>query len=178
MNLTQTTTLRRLYEIDLGICHRLNRLVAFTPVKNLFALVSRLGNGVFWYVLMLCLPFFYGLDGLRVSAKMLAAAMIGLLLYKVIKSSTARLRPHAVSNDIALGTAPLDYYSFPSGHTLHAVSFSIICLTHYPQLYWLLVPFTALIGLSRVVLGLHFPTDVVAGTIIGCLTAWLALALL
>jgi membrane-associated phospholipid phosphatase len=60
--------------------------------------------------------------------------------------------------------APLDEFSFPSGHTLHAVSFTIVALAYYPWLAPLLVPFTAGVALSRVVLGLHYPSDVLAAT--------------
>ncbi|WP_155518951.1 phosphatase PAP2 family protein, partial [Xanthomonas euvesicatoria] len=71
--------------------------------------------------------------------------------------------------------APLDEFSFPSGHTLHAVSFSIVALAYYPWLAPLLVPFSAGVALSRVVLGLHYPSDVLAATLIGVLLASLSL---
>ena len=98
---------------------------------------------------------------------MVIAGVLGLLIYKWIKLLTERARPFTVSENISLGTAPLDKYSFPSGHTLHAVSFSLIALHDYPVLAWLLIPLTFLIALSRVVLGLHYPTDVLAGVSIG-----------
>ena len=77
--------------------------------------------------------------------------------------------------------APLDEFSFPSGHTLHAVAFSVVAVAHYPVLAWLLVPFTASVAVSRVVLGLHYPSDVLAATGIGGALAaaslWLARAI-
>ena len=57
--------------------------------------------------------------------------------------------------------------AFPSGHTLHAVAFTLVALAHYPVLAWLLMPFTASVAVSRVVLGLHYPSDVLAATAIG-----------
>ena len=63
--------------------------------------------------------------------------------------------------------APLDEFSFPSGHTLHAVAFTLVALTYYPLLAWLLIPFSASVAASRVVLGLHYPSDVLAATVIG-----------
>ncbi len=65
--------------------------------------------------------------------------------------------------------------SASSGHTLHAVSFSIVALAYYPWLAPLLVPFSAGVALSRVVLGLHYPSDVLAATVIGVLLASLSL---
>jgi undecaprenyl-diphosphatase len=66
---------------------------------------------------------------------------------------------------------PLDHFSFPSGHTLHAMAFSLVALFYYPHLAWLLLPFTLLVALSRVVLGLHYPSDVMAGAALGVLIA-------
>jgi undecaprenyl-diphosphatase len=78
-----------------------------------------------------------------------------------------RQRPSMTWAQIHRGTPPLDLYSFPSGHTLHAVSFTIIAVAYYPGMMTVLLPLTILIALSRVVLGLHYPTDVFAGALIG-----------
>jgi undecaprenyl-diphosphatase len=85
-----------------------------------------------------------------------------------MKHGMARERPyihHAGRIECAL--PPLDRYSFPSGHTLHAVSFSTILCSYLPELAWVLVPFAVLVALSRMILGLHYPTDVLAGALIG-----------
>jgi undecaprenyl-diphosphatase len=102
---------------------------------------------------------------------MVKVGVVNLALYKLIKTLTGRARPCAVSANIILGTAPLDQYSFPSGHTMHAVAFSMIAAAHHPELIWVLVPFSCLVATSRVVLGLHYPTDVLAGGVIGAYVA-------
>ncbi len=167
--------LRRLAELDLAWCLRFNRASQRRGLERLFAVVSRLGDGVFWYTLMLALLFVLGETALPVVARMLVAGTLALALYKWLKSRTTRLRPCARHDHIRASVAPLDEYSFPSGHTLHAVSFSIVAICAYPALAWLVVPFTVLVALSRVVLGLHYPSDVLAGALLGSGLATLVL---
>jgi undecaprenyl-diphosphatase len=144
-------------------------------VRALFRSVSRLGDGVIWYVLMAVMPLIMGLDrleeGLRVSLQMLAAGAFGLALYKLLKKKLVRERPYIGLIGIECAMPPLDRYSFPSGHTLHAVLFTAIAIHHVPALAIVLVPFALLIAASRVVLGLHYPTDVLAGAALGALIA-------
>ncbi|TSA16478.1 MAG: phosphatase PAP2 family protein [Betaproteobacteria bacterium] len=150
---------------------RLNAGIGVAPVRVMLRLVSRLGDGVFWYAVMLVLSVTQGRPGLEIALRMLAAGMIGLVVYKLLKSRTTRPRPYQVLGDIRAGIDPLDAFSFPSGHTLHAVAFTLVAVSRFPALAWVLVPFTLLVALSRVVLGLHYPSDVLAGAAIGALVA-------
>jgi undecaprenyl-diphosphatase len=91
--------------------------------------------------------------------------------YKMLKRGTVRPRPYQAMHSICAGAPVLDAFSFPSGHTLHAVAFTLVACWHYPALAAILVPFTLLTAASRVVLGLHYPSDVLAGAAIGSLVA-------
>lgn len=152
-------------------CLRANRACLRRDVRAFFAAVSRLGDGVFWYALMAAMVAVDGFAGIAASAHMAATGAVALLLYKGLKRWTRRPRPCASDGRIRAWVAPLDEFSFPSGHTLHAVSFAIVAIAHYPVLAWLLVPFAASVATSRVVLGLHYPSDVLAATAIGCALA-------
>lgn len=165
--LKSTILLERIVSFDLRVCCYLNRHVEKKLIQRFFSLISRLGDGVFWYVTMALLPLIYGMDAVPVSLRMAGAGAGGLIIYKLIKSFTERPRPFVKSTNIVLGTAPLDQYSFPSGHTLHAVSFTLVAVYYFPELAWLLAPFALLVAMSRMVLGLHYPTDVLAGAGIG-----------
>lgn len=144
---------------------------------GLLRLASRLGDGVFWYLLMGALLAWHGVSALPAVLHMGAAALAGTLLYKWLKGATERPRPYQVCPSILCLTAPLDRFSFPSGHTLHAVVFSLVATAYYPALGWLVWPFTVLVAASRMVLGLHYVSDVVAGALIGASIAALALAI-
>jgi undecaprenyl-diphosphatase len=169
-------SMRRAMDFEITVCEVLNRHCHPRQVTKFFAVISWLGDGRAWYVLMVILPVVYGDGGLVTSWSMAKIAIVNLLIYKMVKQLTSRQRPCAVSSTITLGTAPLDQYSFPSGHTMHAVAFSMAATAHHPELTWLLLPFSVLIALSRIVLGLHYPTDVIAGGILGGYVASLFLA--
>jgi undecaprenyl-diphosphatase len=162
---------------ELRLCEALNRGCRRTSTRGLFRLVSRLGDGFVWYLLLLMIPAWYGEAGLKPALVMAIAGVVGLLLYKLLKSRLVRERPYITFERIRAGTAPLDRYSFPSGHTLHAVSFTWLATAYFPELGWALVPFALLVAASRVVLGLHYPSDVLAGAALGSAVAMTGLAL-
>ena len=98
---------------------------------------------------------------------MALVGLLGVLIYRWLKTSTERVRPYCYSDTIFQNVAALDQFSFPSGHTLHAVSFSWVLLSYYTEWLVLVAPFAALVALSRVILGLHYPSDVLMGAFLG-----------
>jgi undecaprenyl-diphosphatase len=166
---------KRVDQIELQLCLKANQFCHTPVIENFFTIISRLGDGIAWYALIILLPLVYGNPAMTASLHMILVALVCLTVYKTLKSRMVRHRPYTSHDGIRLGTAPLDPGSFPSGHTLHAVAFSIVACSYYPELAWLLVPFSSLIALSRVILGLHYPSDVLAGATIGSLLAALSL---
>ena len=157
----------RFDDAEFRLCRSLNRASQRLPTLRLMQAASRVGDGIVWYLLMGLLPLLYGRAGGRTSLAMLLTGAIGLLLYKWLKRMLVRERPFIRHAGIQLAMPPLDRYSFPSGHTLHAVCFATLAVAQFPELGWVLWPLAGLIALSRVVLGLHYPTDVAAGAAIG-----------
>ena len=168
--------LHRIEALDLALCVRANRASRNAVLRAFFRGVSRAGDGAFWYGLMAALPVVYGGSAWPAVARMAGAGIGGAVLYKWLKQRTLRPRPYQVSPDVVAAAAPLDQFSFPSGHTLHAVSFATVACAHYPELAPLLLPFALLVAASRPILGLHYPSDVIAGAAIGALLAASVLA--
>ncbi len=162
---------------EVRLCLACNRWGARRAIVRVFRLVSRLGDGVFWYVAMLAIALLGGANGPTAALHMLLTGGVAALLYRTLKRWTRRPRPFRAHAGIVAHLPPLDEYSFPSGHTLHAVTFTLVALAWFPVLAWIFVPFTVLVAMSRVVLGLHYPSDVLMATAIGFVLAEVSIGL-
>jgi undecaprenyl-diphosphatase len=165
--MTRSQLLDNANRLDVRLCMLANRIARRNPTLRFFRVVSRLGDGVFWYLLTAAMPLLLGQHGLTAAIHMLLAGGLGLLIYRQLKERLVRERPFVRLAGIQCFMPPLDRYSFPSGHTLHAVAFTFVGCSYVPWLAILLVPFASAVALSRVVLGLHYPSDVAAGAVIG-----------
>lgn len=171
------STLAWLDQAELSACRRLNRVVRRAHALKLFQVASRLGDGVLWYMLIAVLALGFGPEGQVAALQSAVAGVTGLLLYRYLKNLLVRERPYMTHAGIVCAGKPLDRFSFPSGHTLHAVSFTLIAVSAFPALALILVPAALQIALSRVVLGLHYPSDVLAGAVLGATIASITLVL-
>ncbi|MDH4109422.1 MAG: phosphatase PAP2 family protein [Gammaproteobacteria bacterium] len=164
--------------LEADVCLRVNRLSGIAAIRGFFSVISRLGDGGFWVVMGLGVIMLNGSAGLPAALQMALTGGAGVLVYKLLKRHLVRERPYIRHAGIRCGTAPLDRYSFPSGHTLHSVSFTLLIAEFEPLLLPVALPFAALVAASRVILGLHYPTDVLMGAALGALLADASLALL
>lgn len=99
-----------------------------------------------------------------------------LPLYLVLKNLIKRARPTDVlSSGLKPHIVPSDRFSLPSGHTAGAFVVATVLSSYFPLLMPLLLLWAVSIGLSRIALGVHFPTDVLAGAVLGCSCATFAL---
>lgn len=91
------------------------------------------------------------------------------LLYHRIKQSMKRDRPYECIVDIQFRVRPPDRFSFPSGHTASAFLMMTLLSNTFPALQIPTFGWAALVGVARVYLGVHYPTDVLAGALLGIL---------
>jgi undecaprenyl-diphosphatase len=158
-------------ERDLRWARSVHRAAQYRVLVDLLRAVSWLGDGALWYLVIIALALAGGTDGRDIAAQMVLLGAVNLTLYLWVKGRIGRPRPFVECPDIRACGRALDRFSFPSGHVLHATAFSGVLGFYYPAALWTLVPAALLIALSRVALGLHYPSDVAAGAVIGSVTA-------
>ncbi|MBQ8526214.1 MAG: phosphatase PAP2 family protein [Clostridia bacterium] len=128
--------------------------------------VTALGDHGILYIALTLILLFIGKT--RKTGIRLAAAMIisFVLCNLILKNAVGRIRPYAAA-DFQIIISPLSDFSFPSGHTLFAFAFASVIFSDYRR--WGIASFiiAALIGFSRLYLYVHYPTDVIAGAILG-----------
>lgn len=133
----------------------------------IFLGASRLGDGPLWWSCGLVLLVVGGPAGrLAVLAAALAVGA-SIILFMGLKQLICRPRPCATWPDLPCLLAPPDRFSFPSGHTMTAFAAASAISGLLPVAAPLLLPAAVLVGASRVFLGLHYPSDVLAGALIG-----------
>ena len=164
-------------QFELDLCLRVNALSRRELVRRFFSVVSRLGDYPAWLALGIAVAIRQEAGGLDFGLTAIATGVGGVLVYKGLKERLVRERPYVRHGEIVCGTAPLDRYSFPSGHTLHAVSFTILYGAYDPALLVVMLPFAVLVAASRIILGLHYPSDVIVGAAIGAVLGTTAVAL-
>ncbi|UYG09463.1 phosphatase PAP2 family protein [Halomonas sp. M4R1S46] len=167
----------RLDLLEWQLCQRLAGFSIHRPWLATLRLASKLGDWPIWVVVILAQPWLHPQAGWRLAAQYALTAAAAIVVYRLLKTRLCRERPFITFASIPCQEPARDRYSFPSGHTIHAVMFLTLVAAHSPALMPALVPLVALIAVSRVGLGLHYLSDVAAGAAIGYAFALASLAL-
>lgn len=90
---------------------------------------------------------------------------------QIIKRNINRKRPYVRFKNIYTRKIGTDNYSFPSGHTTGAFSLAMMCGLFFPSTFVVCIVLASLVGFSRIYLGVHYPSDVTAGLILGIVSS-------
>jgi undecaprenyl-diphosphatase len=152
---------------DHRLMRRVHRWCAPRWFRILMIVATRGGDGWLWYALALILLFYGGAHRYAAIASGVSSAAVGILLFRMLKRSSRRKRPCEIEPHCWTSMLPPDKYSFPSGHSITAFAVAISIGLFYPQLQGSLLAIAFLIAGSRIILGMHFLSDVLAGSAIG-----------
>lgn len=165
-----------LLALDGSILLWIQEFVRVAFLDPIVAFYTHLGDvGILWIVVSLALLCFSktrkaGILGLT------ALALSGLFTNVLLKQLVARPRPWLTVEGLRFLVVEHDPNSFPSGHTSAAFAAALAWYGAMPK-RWMgitAVVLAALMGLSRLYVGVHFPSDVLAGALVGALAAWMA----
>jgi undecaprenyl-diphosphatase len=137
--------------------------------------ISHTGNGYYYPLVPAVLLLFDTRKAWIFFVTSLFAFVVELPLYKLLKNGIKRDRPCEVLLTVHRRISPSDQFSFPSGHTAAAFVMATLLSYFFPILSMPVFSWALLVGFSRIYLGVHYPTDILAGLVIGMLSALSAL---
>jgi undecaprenyl-diphosphatase len=159
---------------DHTLMRRLNRWRAPRWVRVWMILATRAGDGWLWYLLGAAILMFGGEPRFAAVGAGTLAASTGIVIFLWLKKAAGRRRPCAFEPHCWATLLPPDQFSFPSGHTITAFGVALSMIHFYSDLTVGLLLCALSVAASRILLGMHFLSDVVAGAAIGALLARVA----
>jgi undecaprenyl-diphosphatase len=152
---------------DHRLMRRVNRWSAPRWVRLWMVCATRGGDGWLWYALLGALLLTGESTAFAAVGAATVSAAIGILLFLSLKRVANRKRPCHIEPHCWAKLLPPDQFSFPSGHTITAFAVATPVALFYPALLVGVMFCAFSVAASRVLLGMHFLSDVLAGAIIG-----------
>jgi undecaprenyl-diphosphatase len=139
---------------------------------------TRGGDGWLWYAMGLVVALAGGHERFRAIGAAVVAVSVGIALQLTLKRACGRKRPCALTPHSWTTLLPPDKFSFPSGHTITAFAMASSLGMFYPSILPGLLFCAASVALSRILLGMHFLSDVLAGAVLGAALGYTAAVML
>lgn len=172
-----------LYSIDLTIFYFINHTLSTPILDKIFPFITDIKNWHIAYIILLGICFFKGgrIGKIAVLGVLLLITVSDQVSSSLLKHWIGRIRPCEALSDVNLLAVCTGSYSFPSSHAVNNFAAAMFFVKLFPKFKWLLFSVAAIIALSRPYVGVHYPSDIIGGAVIGCVIgyvfAYLALKL-
>lgn len=164
-----------LYSIDLMIFYFFNHTISLPILDKFFSIITSVNNWYIAYVILLGISWSKG--GQRGKIAVLGVIILIVVSdqtgYRILKEFFARPRPCDVLSDVITPLGCTGTFSFPSNHALNNFAAAFFFYKLFPKLKWVLFITAGLVAISRVYLGLHYPSDIIGGALIGILFGYI-----
>lgn len=161
----------KLYISDEKILHVINNKIKCGFLDTIMPYVSKLGGAIFVALLPITLMIL-GEGKIRlIGAEIFESLFISHLVVRIIKRTFMRVRPYDALEQVYIFGNKLRDYSFPSGHTTASFSIATIVILNVSYLMMPMILFASLVGVSRIYIGVHYPSDVIVGAVLGTVTS-------
>jgi undecaprenyl-diphosphatase len=156
---------------DLALLRLLSTVVLPKAVSWPLIALVRIGDGYIWGLIALYLWWALPVDQVKlVGAHCLLAIGISLAVYWPLKLFIRRPRPFDAGLGVTAKVPPLDKYSFPSGHTMNNLAVSLTLAVYLPHVLSAALTVPLVLGVLRILFGVHFLSDITAGALLGALS--------
>ena len=163
--------------MDRNLMRKVNWWRAPRWIRVWMICATRGGDGWLWYAMGLAVLLFGGASRWEAVGSATLSAGAGLVLFIRLKRTIRRPRPCAVEAHCWSRLLPTDQFSFPSGHSITAFAVAVPLGAFYPALMPGLLFCAVSVALSRILLGMHYLSDVIAGSLAGAVLGYAACAL-
>ncbi|PYI53019.1 phosphatase PAP2 family protein [Paenibacillus flagellatus] len=158
--------------------YMVNRRARNAVLDKAFSAITHMGGATFTIALSLLI----GLAGIGkwslAGWECLIALAVSHIPVAVVKRTYPRRRPYLVLPETNIGKNPLSDHSFPSGHSTAIFAVAVPLVAAAPAIGFFLLPLAGLVSVSRIYLGLHYPSDCAAGIVIGSTVGLATVAIL
>lgn len=152
---------------DINLFKFINRQLKSKSLDFIMPRITHLGGAVFTISSLMALLIFFKGEVRFLAIQALASLTLSHIIVQIIKRISGRKRPYMVIPEAQIFANPLIDYSFPSGHTTSSFAIAVTFSLHSWLFALILLPLASLVGISRIYLGLHYPTDCIIGALLG-----------